>query len=146
MQCYPPGIPARLPDTRPTRSRQTDFRGEVFTPLELTTRRVGDLTIIECAGSLLLGPEAEALRNAVRGILPNSPTILVDLAGVTMMDSAGIGTLVGLSYSARNAGARLILVRPTARIRALFQLTRLDATLEFEDMPERAATASGRKP
>ena len=60
-----------------------------------------------------------------------------------MMDSAGIGTLVGLSFSARNAGRALKLARPSARLRALLQLTRLGVIFEFLDAADPAAAASG---
>ena len=75
----------------------------------MTPRRLADRTVIYCAGSLILGEESDALRDLVRKHLADSRVIVVDLAGVSMMDSGGIGTLVGLYCSARSAGANLRL-------------------------------------
>ena len=112
---------------------------EAFTHLALTPRRLADRTIIYCAGSLLLGEEADALRDVVRRFLPDSRIIILDLAQVVAMDSGGIGTLVGLSFSARNAGASLKLARPSPRIRTLFDLTRICEIFEILEPSEPAA-------
>jgi anti-anti-sigma factor len=109
----------------------------------LTTRVLDDRTIVSCAGSLLLGEESDALRDLVRKLLPTSRVIILDLAGIGIMDSGGIGTLVGLTFSARNAGASLKLARPSPRIHTLFQLTRLSPVFEFVDMAEPSAAAGG---
>jgi anti-sigma B factor antagonist len=112
----------------------------------LNTRPTNDGMIVYCAGSLILGEEADALCALVRKLLPDCRVIILHLAGITMMDSAGIGTLVGLSFSARNAGVSLKLARPTARIHTLFQLTHLDPVFEIVDTPEPAAAAGGASP
>ena len=122
------------------------FQEEAFTPLTLTSRPQDDHTIVYCAGSLILGEEADALRNLVRKLLPDSRVIILDLAGITMMDSAGVGTLVGLSFSARNAGINLKLARPSARIYTLLQLTRLGPVFDIVDKPESAAAAGNGTP
>jgi len=115
-------------------------------PLELTARPLEDRTVVYCAGSLILGAESDALRDLVRKLLPNTKVIVVDLAGVSMMDSGGIGTLVGLFFSARSAGASFKLARPSARIRTLFQLTHLGIVLEILDTPEPATAAGAGTP
>jgi anti-sigma B factor antagonist len=109
----------------------------------LTPRVLDDRTVVYCAGSLILGVESDGLRDLVRKLLPNAKLIVVDLAGISMMDSGGIGTLVGLSLSARSAGAAFKLARPSTRIRTLFQLTRLGVVFEILDAPEPAAAGAG---
>jgi anti-anti-sigma factor len=109
----------------------------------MTSRPVGEATIVQCCGSLLLGKETDSLRELVRKLLPESPTIVIDLAEVTAMDSGGMGTLVGLHYSARSAGARIRLAHLPARIRTLFELTRLLSVFDIVESPEQAAIARG---
>lgn len=112
----------------------------------MSSRRFDDCTVVYCGGALILGEESDALRDLVRKLLPGTRTVVVDLAGISMMDSGGIGTLVGLCFSARSAGASLKLARPNARIRTLFQLTRLGAVFEIMDTPEPAAAAGAGMP
>ena len=109
----------------------------------MTPRVRDDRTIVYCAGSLILGAESDALRDLVRKLLPNAKLIVVDLAEISMMDSGGIGTLVGLTCSARNTGTTLKLAHASPRIRTLFQLTRLTPVFEFEDLPESSAASGG---
>lgn len=141
-RCYSPAIQPLL-GRRAQPVTVSGIPEEAPTPLALTTRVLDDRTIVSCAGSLLLGEESDALRDLVRKLLPTSRVIILDLAGIGIMDSGGIGTLVGLTFSARNAGASLKLARPSPRIHTLFQLTRLSPVFEFVDMAEPSAAAGG---
>ena len=52
--------------------------------------------------------------------------IILDLAGVSYMDSSGIGTLVDIKRRVDRYDGRLILAALQARVRGLFQITRLE--------------------
>ena len=62
--------------------------------------------------------------------------LLLDLSGVTFMDSAGLGLLVGIRRQARMFRGSLAVVAPSRPVRRIFELTALDkvfhlyATLE----------------
>jgi anti-sigma B factor antagonist len=56
-------------------------------------------------------------------------TVVVDLAGVTFLDATGLGVLVGAHRRATRAGVRFELRDPTARLRRLLAMTRLDRVL-----------------
>lgn len=64
--------------------------------------------------------------------------VVVDLAEITFIDSAGLGTLVGAHRRMREAGGRLRIVRPPALVARAFELTGLDEVLEFADDREQA--------
>jgi anti-sigma B factor antagonist len=73
-----------------------------------------------------LGAEANSLRDKVKALLANgSKKLVLNMGGVPMMDSAGLGTLVGLHHSAVSSGASLQLCNLTAMIKELLQITRL---------------------
>ncbi|MEQ8317746.1 MAG: STAS domain-containing protein [Phycisphaerales bacterium] len=66
-----------------------------------------------------------ALQDAV-GRTPKGGGVVVDLSGVTYMDSSGVATLVrGLQLS-RKKGAGLVLCGLQDRVRSIFEIARLD--------------------
>jgi anti-anti-sigma factor len=62
--------------------------------------------------------------------------IVVDLRGLTMLDSAGLARLVSAQRRARRGGWRLVLVRGGRIIQRVLQTTRLDELLEITSDPE----------
>jgi anti-sigma B factor antagonist len=63
--------------------------------------------------------------------------IIVDLRGLTMLDSAGLARLVSAQRRARRGHWRLVLVRGGKIIQRVLQTTRLDELLEMTSDPER---------
>ncbi len=64
--------------------------------------------------------------------------VVVDLKGITFIDSAGLGTLVGAHRRMRESGGRLRIVRPPALVSRAFELTGLDEVLDLCDDREQA--------
>lgn len=54
-------------------------------------------------------------------------TLVIDLAGVTFMDSQGINALIWAEQRIKGAGGDLILRRPSAAVRRALEVTGLDA-------------------
>jgi len=98
--------------------------------VKLTTRNVDGIAVIDCVGRIVFGDEAAALRDNVRGLLKKDARILLNLAGVTYIDSGGLGTLVSLYTSAVNAGASIKLANLTQRVGDLLQITKLLTVFE----------------
>lgn len=110
-------------------------------PLQLTTRYLGDIAIVECVGRIVLGDESAALRQHVKELLAESPNIVLNLAQVTYVDSSGVGALMALYTSARNANGSIKLANLTTRVRDLLQITKLATVFETFDTPEDAAAS-----
>src|SRR5580693_4227526 len=70
--------------------------------LSLETRNRGDVMIVHCQGRIVYRDEAAALSRLVGDVLENSGKVIIDLSGVTSMDSAGIGELAFLHSWARS--------------------------------------------
>lgn len=99
-----------------------------FTELSVTVEKSARETVIYCRGRITSNT-IHVLQNAVRPIVPDTKSIVIDLTEVTFMDSMGLGTLVGLYISAKRAGSRLRTVNLNARIKELFSITHLAAVL-----------------
>jgi anti-sigma B factor antagonist len=78
------------------------------------------------------------LRDAIKKVIPEKKTIILDFSKVSYIDSSGLGVLVGVWVSAKREGCDLKLVNLTDRIKELLRLTNLDklfATSRFPDTP-----------
>jgi anti-sigma B factor antagonist len=58
----------------------------------------------------------------------SSPMLIVDFGGVSYMDSAGLGAIVGAYVSAQKAGRRIALSGMNERLQALNRLNKILAT------------------
>jgi anti-anti-sigma factor len=86
----------------------------------------------------IVSSTSSILRDAVGKVIPEKKDIVLDLSKVSYVDSAGLGTLVGVWVSAKRGECDLKLVSLTDRIKELLRLTNLDklfATSRFPDTP-----------
>lgn len=108
----------------------------------LTTRIVGDVTIIDCAGRITLGEGAGSLREKISELAAsNHKKVILNLAETSYIDSVGIGELMSGFTRLSNLGATLKLLALTDRVQNLLQITGLYSCFDvFED--ENAAVRS----
>ena len=107
--------------------------------LELSTRSMDGIAVVDCHGRLIFGEESASLRDAVKNLLTINNQIVLNLGGVNYIDSGGLGTLVSLYTTARNAGGALKLARLTQHVTDLLQLTKLVSIFEVFDHEQEAA-------
>ena len=112
--------------------------------LKIEKRQVNGVTIVSCQGRIMFGDEANALRDFLREALAETPRMVLNLAGVTYIDSGGLGTLVGVYSSARGAGADIKLTGLGQRLRDVLQITKLATVFEVFNTEQEALTALGR--
>jgi len=94
--------------------------------LSITQREVGGVTVLTLAGDLGLGQESASLRDKVKKLLAEGTRkIVLDMAKVSLIDSAGLGTLVGLHQSAKTAGGAIRMCNLNSRLKELLVMTRL---------------------
>ena len=92
--------------------------------LKLNSYKEEDVLVVECAGRLTL-ENAALLKTEVKGMIPSHKRIILDLGQLVFMDSSGLGTIVGLYVSARNAGCRIELVNMSKPVRELLGMSQL---------------------
>ncbi len=68
----------------------------------------------------------------------DSPLLIVDIADVPYIDSAGIGCLVGAHVSRENSGRKLIIVGANERLLNALKVTRVDQIFDFAPTVEQA--------
>jgi anti-sigma B factor antagonist len=114
-------------------------------PLSLKTRAVGDVTIVQCGGRIVAGPEAESLREHVCGILQEHRDIVLHLADVVFIDSSGLGMLVRLLTSTRRVSGDLKLCGVPQATHTVLQMTNLIKLFDVHDSEESAVSAFYRR-
>mgnify|MGYP000869469196 CR=1 FL=1 len=111
--------------------------------MTVTERLAGDVAVLTLDGRLVHGPDVDLLRNQVRSLLQQGHRpILMNLAGVPYMDSAGLGALVQSLATVSNSGGTLSLVSVTDRLRDLLVITKLLTVFTCYDSEDAALAAN----
>ncbi len=105
--------------------------------MQITERSNNGVTVMDLNGKILLGEGDDVLRDKVRGaIAAGNRKLLLNLADVPYVDSAGLGELVRCHTRMVQAGGSVKLLNLTARMQDLLQITKLVTvfeTFESED-------------
>ncbi len=105
-------------------------------------RMHGRHAILRIEGIVRMGESAEFLAQTLERLLAEDGAhVLVDLERINYIDSTGIGELVGYFGKFQDKERRLILVRPSERIRKLLEIAKLDTIFPTYDDLETALAA-----
>ena len=85
--------------------------------------------VAECHGKLTL-ENTPALKDAVREKIGIHRRVIIDLKEVPLIDSSGLGAMVGLYVSARTRGCTLQVANASEQIRQLFSMTNVLSLFE----------------
>jgi anti-sigma B factor antagonist len=107
--------------------------------LRMTERDVNGVVVLDIEGRIVLGDESNSFREKVKSLLAaGKKKIVLNLANVTYIDSAGLGTLVATFHSARSQGALLKLANLGAKFKEVLQVTKLMTVFDTYDSEEAA--------
>ena len=94
--------------------------------LKMTNREVDGVSVVALDGRIVLGEESNALREKVKGLIAEGKKkVVLNMANVTFIDSAGLGTLVAAHHSAKSQGAALKLAHLGSKFQEVLQITKL---------------------
>lgn len=100
--------------------------------LTITTHDVGDVTVMELTGRLVLETAESPLKPALDALSTRGRSkIVLDINNVTYIDSMGLGLLVARFVSLRNKGGDLRFVHVTPRSMHLMAITNLSRVFEI---------------
>ena len=87
--------------------------------------------VVHLRGKLLGGPFAEVLNSTLHKMLDEGKkNVVLDLDGVTVLNSSGFGILVGSYTTIKNGGGELKLARISSSINGLLSMTKLNRILQ----------------
>ena len=95
---------------------------------------VGSVAVLDCAGKLVLGDGDALLKDKVHSLIfQGRKQVLLNLGGVSYIDSSGLGALVAASITAKNNGGDIRLVSLTKRLHDLLVISKLVNVFETFD-------------
>ena len=111
--------------------------------MQLTERQVGDVVVIAITGDITLNKGGDVvIKDKVHSLTQQGKRkLLVDLGGVSYVDSAGLGELVQAYVTTTKTGGSLKLLRLTKRLKDLLTITKLATVFDSYD-DEASALAS----
>ena len=109
--------------------------------LHFETRSYGDVAVLDCSGRLVYREEAQALCDRVAELLRAYRSVVVNLGGVSVMDGAGLGSLVSCVEKAHEVGRNVTWYGLQGNIRKLVDLTRLSRVLDVFETESQAIEA-----
>jgi len=105
--------------------------------LSVTSRIVDGVLVVDLVGEL--SRRASSINNTMKELLEHGRSSLVlNLSGVSYIDSSGLGQLITTWTSIGNRGGQLILLRPSPQVHAQLHMTKLDTVFTIVQDEEEA--------
>ena len=102
--------------------------------MKINTRTVDDVEIVALEGKITIGAGDVQLREVILQCMNEGKNnILLDMSGVSTLDSSGIGELVGSFTTVANRGGKLKLLHLPPKITDLLQVTQLITVFEVHE-------------
>ncbi len=100
-----------------------------------------DITVLEMSGRIIMGNNSRDVELKIAEVLAeNKKKIIIDLAGVTMLDSTGVGILVVVQAKIKKEGGELRISGATGVVEEILKMTSVDKIVHF--FPDVAAAAA----
>lgn len=107
--------------------------------MQIKENIVEDVAIITLKGDLIGEPETTKLREKVRSLITDDiKKVVIDLADVSYINSTGLGSLISVLTTLRNAGGDLKISHVGEKIKNIFVITQLVKVFDTYETHERA--------
>lgn len=106
--------------------------------LDLTTTSKGLCAVVRVEGEIDLDSAGDLSEAALAAMQEIGPSLVLDMSGVTFMDSTGLKVLLAMHKRAELAGGRLVLAAPTRSVNRVVSITGFDRTFAVCDDVETA--------
>ena len=107
--------------------------------MKSSSRSVDGIEVIKLEGKITIGSGDSQLREVITNSLnAGKNNLLLDMSGVTTIDSSGIGELVGSYTTVTNRGGKLKLLHLPAKLNELLHVTQLITVFEVYESEQDA--------
>lgn len=102
--------------------------------MEIAERTVGDVTILDLQGRLILGDGDQLFKDAFDALVRDGHRkFLLNFEGVSFLDSAGVGAVVWKYVTIKKKGGSLKLLHLSQRSHHVLLITKLLSIIETFD-------------
>ena len=110
--------------------------------VQMTDSEVDGVYVMALEGRIVMGAESHSLREKLKSVLAEGKKkIVLNMANLKYIDSAGLGALVAVHYSAKTQNASVRLCKLGKNVREVLQITKLVTLFDVYDA-EAAAVSS----
>ena len=110
--------------------------------MTIQERVVGSVTVLDLNGKLVLGDGDTLLKDKIHSLVfQGRKQIVLNMGGVSYMDSSGLGALVACSVTAKSNGGQIKLVSLTKRLQDLLSIAKLLTVFECHDSDAEAVNS-----
>lgn len=110
--------------------------------MKITERSVGGVTVLDLDGKIVLGEGDDVLADKVSEVVGRGDRkVLLNVARVPYVDSAGLGELVRCHTRLAKVGGHIKMLHLTARLQDLLQITKLVTVFETFESEEQAVSS-----
>jgi anti-sigma B factor antagonist len=107
--------------------------------MNISERVVEGVSILDLSGKIVLGEGDVQIKDRIRDLLADGQRrILLNLADVGYIDSAGLGAIISCYTTAKREGGQLKLVHLTKKVQDLLAITKLITVFETYDSEKEA--------
>jgi anti-sigma B factor antagonist len=108
--------------------------------MQIAERSSGNVKVLDLSGPITLTKGDDQLfKDKINSLVHQGhKNILINMAGVTMVDSAGLGEIVGAYTTVKKAGGSMKLVHLTKRLHDLLSITKLLTVFDTYDTEQDA--------
>jgi anti-sigma B factor antagonist len=100
--------------------------------MNLSAKEADGITILELQGSVMGGPDANALNEELHKLIAKKKKrIVLDLSKIQSMNSSGLGMLIGALTAVKNSGGELKIAAASNKIESLLVITKLTTVFEI---------------
>lgn len=101
--------------------------------MNVRTHTVEGTPVVELSGELDISTAQEVEQELLRFEENGPPIVVLDLSGLTFIDSTGLRTVLAADSRSRQRGGRLLLVPGPPSVHRVFRISLLDQRLEFTE-------------
>ena len=136
------GLRARVLIQGLPRGPVIDEGGMSMTVKITNSEEVEGVSVVELDGRIVLGEESNSLREELKSLIAEGKKkIVLNMANIKYIDSAGLGTLVAAHLSAKTQGASVRLCHLGKKFREVLQMTKLLTVFDVYDTEEAAVSS-----
>lgn len=106
--------------------------------MDLNTEKMDGLAVVTLLGSHLDASNHELFMQEITPLIEENPNLLLDIGELQALDSSGLGAFAYCMRTARDAGGRLTICKPSPRVMVTFELVHIDRIIGVYSSREEA--------
>jgi len=106
--------------------------------MQINEKKAGDILIYNINGDIDINSSPDIRKAFERSVSQKAMKTVINLKGVSYVDSSGLATLVEMLKRVRTYGGKMRLSNLATKVKSLFEITKLEKLFEIYDTEEEA--------